>query len=673
MPVQDPRTLCLEAGSGWTPDAPLRWLPATRLRDGEQVLVPADLLASRPVDLAHAPGPRLTTVITHGLGAGLDPDRALSHALLELLQRDGNGLVFRALDRGVLVDLDGLTDPAALQALRRLREAGVEPLVKLASTAFGVTGVYAVGVDAGAGGEAVSVTACGEAAHPDREVAVRKALLELCSSRARKAFAHGSLDRVRALTGDYLDRYLAALPADALQREEPRALSAMAAWLRLGPQELGALLAGSVLSRRAVVPLSSLPTTPGLGSTRALREDVVDRLSRAGLDVLVLDLSGEGVSAVKAVVPGLEVETMSYGRIGERGVRRALDLGPAVRRRRRRPGRLVAGAPDGGGAGAPRRAGLARPGRGRRGRRPALPALPRAGPAPRAARPGGPRDRPALRLQHQRAGPPPPRRRAVPARRHRLRRGRAHPRRAPPRPVRRRRAAPRPRGCASGSTALCLEVVVETGARYLLDPRAKHEPTLVTGDPEGRARRLAYLRRACDLAEVLRAEAVSFWAGRAPGGRRPRPRRGAGSSTACARSSTATATPPYSLAVEPEPGMLVEDCDDWQRLHDAVPGTSLALDTGHCVVSGAYAPEQAVAAFAPHLGTVAVEGMRRGVHDHLPLDEGDVDLPAVLGTLARQGYDRLVTLELSRDSHRAHEMVPRAMATLEAAEQAALA
>ena len=53
---------------------------------------------------------------------------------------------------------------------------------------------------------------------------------------------------------------------------------------------------------------------------------------------------------------------------------------------------------------------------------------------------------------------------------------------------------------------LGLGVVVETGARYLLDPRAKHEPTLVTPDAAGRARRLAYLRLACDLAEVLGAE-----------------------------------------------------------------------------------------------------------------------------------------------------------------------
>ncbi|HEU0103771.1 MAG TPA: sugar phosphate isomerase/epimerase family protein [Mycobacteriales bacterium] len=220
--------------------------------------------------------------------------------------------------------------------------------------------------------------------------------------------------------------------------------------------------------------------------------------------------------------------------------------------------------------------------------------------------------------------------------------------------------------------ALCLEVVVETGARYLLDPRVKHEPTLVTASEQGRARRLAYLRRACDLAEVLRAEAVSFWAGVPRPGVDPDQAWGWLVDGVAALADT-HGHAAYSLAVEPEPGMLVEDCDDWARLKAQVPAVWLALDTGHCVVSGGYAPEDAVRAFAPHLGTVAVEGMRRGVHDHLPLDEGDVDLPAVLGALMTQGYDRLVTLELSRDSHRAHEMVPRAMATLQAAEATALA
>ncbi len=216
--------------------------------------------------------------------------------------------------------------------------------------------------------------------------------------------------------------------------------------------------------------------------------------------------------------------------------------------------------------------------------------------------------------------------------------------------------------------ALGLGVVVETGARFLLDPRVKHEPTLVTADPEGRARRLAYLRRACDLAEVLGAEAVSLWAGV--------PREGVDRDEAWGwvvdglRALLDThGGAAYAIAVEPEPGMLVEDCDDWARLHAEVPGLRLALDTGHCVVSGAYEPHEAVRAFGEHLGTVAVEGMRRGVHDHLQLDEGDVDLPAVLAALRDVGWDRLVTLELSRDSHRAHESVPRSIALLRAAEQ----
>lgn len=218
--------------------------------------------------------------------------------------------------------------------------------------------------------------------------------------------------------------------------------------------------------------------------------------------------------------------------------------------------------------------------------------------------------------------------------------------------------------------ALGLAVVVETGARFLMDPRDKHEPTLVTADPDGRARRLTYLRRACDLAEVLGAEAVSFWTG-VPRAGVDRPEAWRWVRDGVGALVTSHGGHGYALAVEPEPGMLVEDCDDWQRLAAAVPEVRLALDTGHCVVSGQYAPEQAVRVFAPHLGTVAVEGMRRGVHDHLPLDEGDVDLTAVLAALREVGYDRLVTLELSRDSHRAHEMVPRAMATLRAAESAA--
>lgn len=214
---------------------------------------------------------------------------------------------------------------------------------------------------------------------------------------------------------------------------------------------------------------------------------------------------------------------------------------------------------------------------------------------------------------------------------------------------------------------LGLGCVVETGARFLLDPRAKHEPTLVTPDAEGRARRLDFLRRAVLTAEVLEAEAVSFWAG-VPRADLDRETawgwlvEGVGELGDTARERG------VRLAFEPEPGMLVEHVGEWRRLTDAVPDLGLALDTGHCIVAGDLTPEEAVRTCAPWLAAVAVEDMRRGVHEHLPLGEGDMDVPAVLRALHDVGYDRLVSLELSRDSHRADVMVPRAIAQLRAME-----
>ncbi len=324
--VADPRTLCLEAGSAYDDDRPLTWWTATRLSDGEQVWVPAELLASTSADVPAGPpaGGWLTTIISNGLGAGAGEharERAVSHAVLELLQRDGNGLAFRAMDSGVVVDLDGVADADVQRLLARCRAEGVDVRVKLASTQYGIANIYAVGVGADADSP-IMATACGEAAHPDRERAVRKALLEFVAARTRKAFTHGPLAAVRAAApAGYLDRYLAATPLDR-SVEESRALDAMVAWTALDAPALHDLLRTTVLSDRRHVALAELPTSPATGS-RALLDLLLQRLDA---EVLVADLpSTDGtVHAVKAVVPGFEVETMSYGRVGERGVQRLL-------------------------------------------------------------------------------------------------------------------------------------------------------------------------------------------------------------------------------------------------------------------------------------------------------------------------------------------------------------
>jgi D-psicose/D-tagatose/L-ribulose 3-epimerase len=217
------------------------------------------------------------------------------------------------------------------------------------------------------------------------------------------------------------------------------------------------------------------------------------------------------------------------------------------------------------------------------------------------------------------------------------------------------------RAVAARLRQLGLGCVVETGARFLLDPRAKHEPTLISPEAEGRARRVEFLTRALEVAAETGADAMSFWAGV------PRPgveaaeardwlRRGV---EQVARRAERLGT---VAALEPEPGMLVETVDDWRGLD--VPGLRLALDTGHCLVTGERAPDAAVREFASEIATVSIEDMRRGVHVHLPFGEGDMPIPAVLAALRDVGFARLVCVELSRESHRADTMVPQALSYL---------
>ena len=53
--------------------------------------------------------------------------------------------------------------------------------------------------------------------------------------------------------------------------------------------------------------------------------------------------------------------------------------------------------------------------------------------------------------------------------------------------------------------------------------------------------------------------------------------------------------------------------------------------------------------------------------------EGVLDFPAILAALIENDYRGLVAVELSRDSHRAHELVPRSIKALQAYEAEARA
>ncbi len=194
--------------------------------------------------------------------------------------------------------------------------------------------------------------------------------------------------------------------------------------------------------------------------------------------------------------------------------------------------------------------------------------------------------------------------------------------------------------------------VIETGARFLLDPRQKHEPTLVSRDPAGRQRRIEFYQHAIDTAAMLGSDCVSLWSGAPPHG--------------IERNVALTwlvdglrqtldyaAAKHVTIAFEPEPGMLIDSMTRWESLL-AQPGMEdlcLTLDLGHLHCQGEGPIDAVIRRWAPRLVNVHIEDMRTGVHEHLMFGEGEIDFPAVLNALASVGYAGGVHVELSRHSH----------------------
>ncbi|WP_171109498.1 MULTISPECIES: sugar phosphate isomerase/epimerase family protein [Streptomyces] len=217
---------------------------------------------------------------------------------------------------------------------------------------------------------------------------------------------------------------------------------------------------------------------------------------------------------------------------------------------------------------------------------------------------------------------------------------------APDLPARTRRVAQR-------LGALGLTATVETGARYVLDPRRKHGPSLLDPDPGDRARRVDLLLRAVRVAADLGAHAVHCFSGTLPPGTDEDTawKRLADSLTPVLDAATAAGVP---LAVEPEPGHLLATLADFHRLRRTLGDPDLlglTLDIGHCQCLEPLPPADCVRAAAPWLRHVQIEDMRRGVHEHLPFGEGEIDFPPVLAALAATGYQGLTVVELPRHSH----------------------
>jgi sugar phosphate isomerase/epimerase len=203
---------------------------------------------------------------------------------------------------------------------------------------------------------------------------------------------------------------------------------------------------------------------------------------------------------------------------------------------------------------------------------------------------------------------------------------------------------------------LDLAVVVETGARYVLDPRRKHRPTLIEADAADRARRLEFLERCARMCAELGGDTISLWSGILP--------HDVSADDAwrhladgVARLRERIAPLGVRIAFEPEPGMLVSSLADWDRLRDMLEGVDfgLTLDVGHVPCTEAIGPADAIRRYGSAIRTAHLDDTRGGVHEHLQIGDGEIDWPEALRALREVNFTGIASVELSRHSHAATE------------------
>ncbi|MFI9588534.1 sugar phosphate isomerase/epimerase family protein [Streptomyces sp. NPDC052236] len=216
----------------------------------------------------------------------------------------------------------------------------------------------------------------------------------------------------------------------------------------------------------------------------------------------------------------------------------------------------------------------------------------------------------------------------------------------------------RTRQVAARLRGLGLGVTVETGARYVLDYRRKHGPSLLDPEPDARAARTALLVKSVRVAADLGAHAVHCFSGITPANTATDIawKRLEESLTPVLEAAQSVSLP---LAIEPEPGHLLATLADFHHLRSLLGDPEplgLTLDIGHCQCLEPASPADCVRDAAPWLRHVQIEDMRRGVHEHLPFGDGEIDFPPVLDALAATGYQGLTVVELPRHSHAGPEL-----------------
>lgn len=261
------------------------WTTANIWRTGRSVWVPYEIVhADATIPRMEGAGSFLHS--TNGLASGNTAEEAILHGLCELIERDAlaiwehSAAAAQAASRLDLTSIEGSIPQGIIQ---RLRSVDIFPIVWDATSNIGIATFRVALYDETSDPVTRPLpTSLGAGCHPDRTVALCRALTEAAQSRLTAI--SGSRDDLGR------DRYRNTQSAQALASFRSSAYS-----------DVGQ-------NRFASVPTSSTE------SVTADLNLVIAQLEQANLSqILVVDLSRRGlpVSVVRVIVPGLEGPTDS--------------------------------------------------------------------------------------------------------------------------------------------------------------------------------------------------------------------------------------------------------------------------------------------------------------------------------------------------------------------------
>ena len=257
------------------PETDLLWHRATRLIDGRETMLPADLCLRRPAAQQQVKPP---FPLSTGSAAGRSWDAAALHGLLELVERDAASLWWLGGNRGTSIPPEDEAQITAGTLLAQLRQGLLVRRNWLLdiTTDIGVPCVAAISCTADGFG-----VAFGLAARPTLKAAARAAVLEMCQGELAHAVVEAKLR----------ERGEAALNArDRIHRQRATMLNAdRCALLQPGP------------GRALHPPIGT--TAPG-----GVLQLIADRLAQLGIETFGLDLTRPhfAIPVARVIAPGLQ-------------------------------------------------------------------------------------------------------------------------------------------------------------------------------------------------------------------------------------------------------------------------------------------------------------------------------------------------------------------------------